>query len=183
MMSPGFREKIFWASFARETRFMLRRLFRSSTIDPRRSTVPSFGFMQYTGKARMASFEQYSRPIPTKKESVALSRGYLFFANGMISHEGKLFPALGRNVPPYVGMKFRIPSSPAKERGFSLEFPPALPSPSSVPDRQESVHNHRQHDEETDPEKRPEQDIQHGCPLCLQAGPGPFVCALPNRMR
>lgn len=49
MISPGFREKTFWASFAKDTRFRLRRLFRNSRIEPRRTTVPSPGFMQYTG--------------------------------------------------------------------------------------------------------------------------------------
>lgn len=54
MISPGFREKSLWASFARDIRFMLRRLLRISRIEPTRTTVPSTGFMQYTGNARMS---------------------------------------------------------------------------------------------------------------------------------
>lgn len=68
----------------------------------------------------------------------------------------------------------------AEDGGFPLEPPPAFLSPSPIPDRKKRGDDHGQHHQETDPEERPEQDIQHVRPLSL-AGPGSFVCALPMR--
>src|SRR3990170_5510632 len=166
MMSPGSCAKIFWASFAREIRFMLLRLFRNSSIVPIRTIVSVEGSIRYTGKPRISCRKSMQFPglFGQHKIHIVLREVILSLSLAIFGVWESVFPMWGMSSPSLLIREKVFSVSPAKDRGFVAQLFPVIPLLFPVPDRVENGHDHGQHHQKSDAEERPEQDIHHGNP-------------------